>query len=404
MSYGIAFVALSLARPTWVIAMAVQHGGIQFPRHHKYKKVRLIPYSNPARDSQLQLSALAMRFSILGASALIAEAIAAPANSAIDKRHVIHEKRDSLPVNWRRSAKLHPDSILPMRIALTQGNLDKADEFLMDVSHPTSPNFGKHWTAKQVAEMFAPTKETIDAVTGWLAEAGIIKVTQSQSLNWINANVPVAKAERLLQTSYFEYIHESGKSHVACEEYSVPEHLRDHIDFITPTVHFDAKANQPTKRSTDLKPAVQPAKAKSIGSATSNVASPKTDSEIPLGEIIAELKQCDTYITPDCLRALYLLPPNFPEHPGSESSLVIVPILVAAPPPIILTLPVALPLLAAFWEHITNLDRLIRNCGVYPAVIFAKRFEHIFRQLLSSSSWKVANFQLNRWRHPSNNQ
>ncbi len=283
----------------------------------------------PPRDSDLQLSVTAMRFSILAVSALIAGAIAAPASNS--KRHVIHEKRDSLPVNWRRNAKLHPDSTLPMRIALTQSNLDRANEFLMDVSHPSSPNFGKHWTAKQVAEMFAPKKETVAVVADWLAENGVTQYSQSQGLNWITADVSVSTAERLLQTEYFEYVHESGKSHVACEEYSVPDYLRDHIDFITPTVHFDAKLDQRRKRSTDPKPAVQPAKAKSIGSATSNIAAPKTDGEIPFGEIIAELKQCDTYITPDCLRALYLFPPHFPEHPGSESHLVTIQNFIAVP-------------------------------------------------------------------------
>jgi tripeptidyl-peptidase-1 len=265
-----------------------------------------------------------MRFSILALSAFVAGAVAAPA--ANTKRHVIHEKRNGVPANWRRNAKLHPDSKLPMRIALTQSNLEKADEFLMDVSHPTSPNFGRHWTATQVAEMFAPSRDTVAAVADWLAENGVTQYSQSQSLNWINAEVTASTAERLLQTEYFEYIHESGKSHVACEEYSIPAHLSDHIDFITPTVHFDAKLNQPGKRSTD--PPVQPAKAKSIGSASSNIAAPKTDGKIPFSEIISELKQCDEYITPDCLRALYLFPPSFPEHPGSESSLIIIPSLV----------------------------------------------------------------------------
>jgi tripeptidyl-peptidase I len=290
-----------------------------------------------------------MRFTILALSALVAGAIAAPATSA--KRHVTHEKRDSLPRNWRRNAKLHPDSTLPMRIALTQSNLDKADEFLMDVSHPTSPNYGKHWTTKQVAEMFAPTKETVAAVADWLFENGVTEFSQSQGFNWLHADVSVGTAERLLQTEYFEYIHESGKSHVACEEYSVPEHLRDHIDFITPTVHFDVKISQPKKRSTDPKPAVQPAKAKSIGSATNNIAAPKYGGKIPSGKVIGELEQCDEYITPDCLRALYLFPPGFPDHPGSEPS----PGVVSIPIPFQFVLPFRFPSLLCFLLYVEKI-------------------------------------------------
>jgi hypothetical protein len=124
----------------------------------------------------------------------------------------------------------------------------------------------------------------------------------------------------------------------ACEEYSVPENIREHIDFITPTVHFDANLNKPVKRSTHSP--VQPGKTKSVGSVTSNIAAPKTDGKISFGEITAELKQCDTYITPDCLRALYLFPPNFPEYPGSESCLVTDPCLIAISVPIALIVPV----------------------------------------------------------------
>lgn len=144
--HSIAFGALSLTQ----IAMGDSYRAPAWrqsssPAVFKYIEGRVIPYLGPLRDSQLQLSVLTIRFSVLTVSILVAAAIAAPAaNPATAKRHVTHEKRDSFPVNWRRNAKFHPDSTLHMRIALTQSNLDKADEFLMDVSHPTSPNFGKH--------------------------------------------------------------------------------------------------------------------------------------------------------------------------------------------------------------------------------------------------------------------
>jgi len=48
-----------------------------------------------------------------------------------------------------------------MRIALTQRNLDNAYDHLMEVSHPESASFGKHWTVKDVAETFAPRYLTI---------------------------------------------------------------------------------------------------------------------------------------------------------------------------------------------------------------------------------------------------
>jgi len=43
-----------------------------------------------------------------------------------------------------------------MRIGLTQSNMDKAWDWLMEVSSPASEKYGEHWAAKDVAEAFAP--------------------------------------------------------------------------------------------------------------------------------------------------------------------------------------------------------------------------------------------------------
>lgn len=257
-----------------------------------------------------------MRFSLFAACTFAACVSAAPA-SVVRDAHVLHESRDSLPFGWRPAAKLHPDSHIPMRIALTQSNLHRAEEFLMEVSHPDSPLFGQHWSAKKVAEMFAPSDETVGSVRQWLAENGIAegRVVQSQGLNWLHANVTVAEAESLLKTSYYEYAHTSGTAHVACEEYSLPESVRKHIDFITPTVHFDAKVDQPKQRR-DLSerenvatPVIAPGTGNSIGS-PGDKSLPKDGGRVPFGKIFNELENCDEAITPDCLRALYLFPEN----------------------------------------------------------------------------------------------
>lgn len=68
----------------------------------------------------------------------------------------------------------------------------------MDVSRPDSPNFGKHWPSKQVAEVFAPSDITVASVVEWLTEAGISsdRARQSQGLNWVHAELTVEEAEK----------------------------------------------------------------------------------------------------------------------------------------------------------------------------------------------------------------
>ena len=269
-----------------------------------------------------------MRFSLIAASSLFAGAFAAPTTNS--KRHVVHERRNRIPMHWERTSELHGDLYLPMRIALSQKNLDRADEFLMDVSHPDSPNFGKHWTAKQVAETFAPSEEAVNSVLEWLAEYGVHgdRVKQSQGLNWIHADVTVSEAEDLLQTKYYKYTHAvTGQPHIACEDYSIPENIQKHVDFVTPTVHFDAKVENPKKRrsleereteTSVLDHNVQPGVGHSIGS-PGDKSLPKNGGKIPFGTILTELENCDVSIVPDCLRALYEFPPYFPTNSKSRS-------------------------------------------------------------------------------------
>lgn len=273
-----------------------------------------------------------MYFSLLAVCGLLTSAIAAPAFNA--KRHVVHERRERLPSNWRKNSKLQGDSFMPLRIALTQSNLHRADEFLMDVSHPESPNYGKHWSAKKVAETFAPSMETVTSVVNWLADYGISsdRVKQSQSLNWIHVNMTVSEAEQLLNAEYYEYKHSlSDESHIACDEYSVPEDIGRHIDFITPTVHFDAKIKNPKKRRSMDENEIAIAKRQTASAAGHKVqpgtgvklgspgdgSLPKPGGSVPFGTILNELKNCDVSIVPDCLRALYEFPANFPANSKS---------------------------------------------------------------------------------------
>lgn len=76
--------------------------------------------------------------------------------SPVGNPHVVHEKRTSIPHGWAKRAELRGSMVLPMKVALTQNNLDKGHDWLMDVSHPQSKSYGKHWSAEDIANTFAP--------------------------------------------------------------------------------------------------------------------------------------------------------------------------------------------------------------------------------------------------------
>lgn len=142
--------------------------------------------------------------------------------------HVTHERRDiDSHRHWEKRSRLEPHDVIPVRIGLTQRNLDQGYDLLMDVSDPDSKNFGKHWTGEQIVEQFSPTKESIGAIRGWLMGSGISenRIIHSMGYEWIHFNATVQEAEELFQTEYHLFEHGLElRSTVGCDEYILSTH------------------------------------------------------------------------------------------------------------------------------------------------------------------------------------
>ncbi|TIA00780.1 subtilisin-like protein [Aureobasidium pullulans] len=244
-----------------------------------------------------------MHLSLLSLSVLVSYVLASPTGN-----YVIHEKRDATPMGWSKADRLDRRALIPMKIALTQRNIEQGADYLHEVSHPESAKYGQHWTAQEVADHFAPSDETISSVMDWLIASGISSdsVKLSKGKNWINLEASVDQAESLLNTKYHIYEHgATGQPHIGCDEYSLPKHLKDHIDFVTPSLHFDTRVRE---RSDKLdKREVTPDTGKSIGQPGS-WSTPHLGKYINKSQFIKELEQCDEQITPNCLKALYKIP------------------------------------------------------------------------------------------------
>ena len=76
--------------------------------------------------------------------------------SAPTPDRVVHEKRLTTPMGWTKRARLSGDLLLPLRIGLSQQNLERGPEILYNVSDPTSMSYGSYFSAQQVTEMFRP--------------------------------------------------------------------------------------------------------------------------------------------------------------------------------------------------------------------------------------------------------
>ncbi len=202
--------------------------------------------------------------------------------------HVVHEKRDGIPEHWTKISEVSDNTQIDLRFALKQSNLERAEEYMREVSHPESENFGRFWTPQEVISTFAPSEEALSDTIQWLLQMGVAsnRIAPSAGRNWVKVKSTVTEAEKLLDTTYSVYQDDEGTTLVACESYALPKSIRQHIDFVSPTIQFDPRMGAITKR-TAKREAMRP-KFKAV----------EMDSE-PL-----ELDNCSQLTTPACLRAM----------------------------------------------------------------------------------------------------
>ncbi|KAM0816600.1 putative Peptidase S53 domain-containing protein [Seiridium cardinale] len=221
---------------------------------------------------------------------------------AIPDTHVIHEQR-----NWHMESGLlkrsKPDQRLqlPMRIGLKQSNLDQAPQWLMDVSHPKSEKYGKHWTSEEITEAFKPADDTIESVKQWLKDNGITeeRITHTGNKVWLAFEASLEEAENLLHTEYFVHENSKGRLITDSDSYAIPKHLVEHIDYITPGVKGSDVTGR-LRRSEDVV----------VRSDRRRLRPFQELDESFTSQIEADAAgTCATAISPVCLQALYQFDP-----------------------------------------------------------------------------------------------
>jgi tripeptidyl-peptidase-1 len=146
-----------------------------------------------------------------------------------------------------------------------------------------------------------------------LESAGIDRISVSANKQWLQFDATALEAEQLLKTRYHFYEHTSGnKATIGCDEYSVPEHVRPHIDYITPGI----KLYTTTTKSRNTEDLVKRSKHKKtpklppiLGSVINNITTYRNK---PLSDL------CQVAMVPECIAALYKIPKAHKATPGNE--------------------------------------------------------------------------------------
>ena len=118
--------------------------------------------------------------------------------------------------------------------------------------------------------------------------------------------------ESLILAEFYHYQHTaSGNSNIGCDEYHVPQHVRKHVDYITPGL----KLLTPSSRKTKAQPSLERRTFGVTGGNVSNATDPlksilpplKAKLPVDIKTLLSEpLEQaCQQAILPGCVSALY---------------------------------------------------------------------------------------------------
>ena len=146
---------------------------------------------------------------------------------------VVHEKLPAVPLGWHHLEDAGADHQVSLSIALARQNLDQLESKLKAVSTPGAPQYGQWLDQEDVDALFPVASD--EAVVSWLRSANIHHISRQGSL--VNFATTVGKANELLSTTFAYY--QNGRSQkLRTTGYSIPDHLVDSIDLISPTTFF----------------------------------------------------------------------------------------------------------------------------------------------------------------------
>jgi tripeptidyl-peptidase-1 len=146
-------------------------------------------------------------------------------------------------------------------------------------------------TEHEVNELVKPSDDALELVHNWLFDHGIeaAELQYSPAKDWIKVSLPVSDVESLLDTEYSVFEHEEGGHLVRTPEWSLPQHLHEHIDVIQPTNSFFLpRAKRSTLKTTKNQGDWHPPKPASY----------------PTNATLSQVCN-ETAVTPLCLRTLY---------------------------------------------------------------------------------------------------
>ena len=170
-------------------------------------------------------------------------------------RHVFKEHLPGLlsRTDITKQSRVHQDVSHEVIFAIRQNNMDELSSILHDVSDPSSPNYGQHWTREEVTELTS-NPEARDAVISYLDLIGASITLITLGEEFIIANASIAVWERMFKTEFFTFHQKVLGNRVVkvsrAEKYWIPKELDLHVETVFNIVNMYEVSHGSLQQST----------------------------------------------------------------------------------------------------------------------------------------------------------
>ncbi|KAJ7845315.1 subtilisin-like protein [Mycena leptocephala] len=152
---------------------------------------------------------------------------------------VVHESIANVPSGFNPSGTPSTTQEIKLFIALVQSNIAGLAKVVDAVSTPSSPSYGQHLTAAQVAEYVKPAAASLSTVTDWVSPSVTSVKPFSPAGDILQISLTVKQAEGLFNTKFGTCTRSAdGQEVIRALNYSLPATVQQYILHVHPIIAF----------------------------------------------------------------------------------------------------------------------------------------------------------------------
>jgi len=245
----------------------------------------------------------------------------------------------SIPKDWIKKDRAHPEAIVKLTFAIKQQNLEKLEEILLKVSDTSNPEYGKYLTQEELISLVSPKQNIVQKIERWLQKQGIKDIHLTRGREFLSVKVPIKIAEKLLKTEYFNFFNKITGHNLlrSLGPYYLPEDIANHIDFVGGVIRFPKLTSYTQRKQIKKNVDITPTTIKDLFNIPKDLIGKSANNSQSVAQFLQQ------YFSPSDLTyfqekmnltsqsVAQIIGPNNPNNPGLEASLDIEYIMGVAP-------------------------------------------------------------------------